>query len=50
MTTRGFKEKEMEEVGRLMADTLKRAKNDESLDGIIEKVHAMTADYPLYDK
>ncbi len=50
MTTRGFKEKEMEEVGRLMADTLKRAKNDESLDGIIEKVHAMTADYPLYSK
>ncbi|WP_462421603.1 serine hydroxymethyltransferase [Salinicoccus sp. Marseille-QA3877] len=50
MTTRGFKEKDMEEVAKLMAETLKRAKNDESLDGIIEKVHAMTADYPLYSK
>ncbi|HIV82392.1 MAG TPA: serine hydroxymethyltransferase [Candidatus Salinicoccus merdavium] len=48
MTTRGFKEKDMEEVAKLMAETLKRAKNEESLDGIIEKVHAMTADYPLY--
>lgn len=48
MTTRGFKEKDMEEVAKLMAETLKRTKNEESLDGIIEKVHAMTADYPLY--
>lgn len=50
MTTRGFKEKDMEEVAKLMAETLKRTKNEESLDGIIEKVHAMTADYPLYGK
>ena len=50
MTTRGFKEKDMEEVAKLMAETLKRVKNEESLDGIIEKVHAMTADYPLYGK
>ncbi|SDL04370.1 serine hydroxymethyltransferase [Lacicoccus qingdaonensis] len=48
MTTRGFKEKDMEEVAKLMAETLKRTKNEEGLDGIIEKVHAMTADYPLY--
>src|SRR5690625_572120 len=48
MTTRGFKEKDMEEVAKLMAETLKRAKNEESRDGIIEKVHAMTAYYPLY--
>lgn len=50
MTTRGFKEKDMEEVANLMAETLNRAKNEESLDGIIDKVHAITADYPLYGK
>lgn len=50
MTTRGFKEKEMEEVAGLMADTLKRAKDGESMEGITEKVHALTADYPLYSE
>lgn len=50
MTTRGFKEKEMEEVAGLMAETLKRAKDGGSMEGITEKVHALTADYPLYSE
>lgn len=50
MTTRGFKEKEMEEVASLMAETLKRTKDGESMEGITEKVHALTAKYPLYNE
>ncbi|CAM4339269.1 serine hydroxymethyltransferase [Lacicoccus alkaliphilus] len=48
MTTRGFKEKEMEKVAELMVETLKRTRDGESLEGIKEQVHALTADYPLY--
>lgn len=50
MTTRGFKEKEMEEVASLMAETLKRTKDGESMEGITEKVHALTVKYPLYSE
>lgn len=50
MTTRGFKEKEMEEVASLMAETLKRTKDGGSMEGITEKVHALTAKYPLYSE
>ena len=50
MTTRGFKEKEMEKVAELMVETLKRTRDGESLEGIKEQVHALTADYPLYSE
>ncbi|SOC42709.1 serine hydroxymethyltransferase [Salinicoccus kekensis] len=50
MTTRGFKEKEMEKVAELMVETLKRTRDGESLEGITEQVHALTADYPLYSE
>jgi glycine hydroxymethyltransferase len=50
MTTRGFKEKEMEKVAELMIETLKRTRDGESLEGIKEQVHAVTADFPLYSE
>lgn len=50
MTTRGFKEKEMEKVAELMVETLKRTRDGESLEGIEEQVHALTADFPLYSE
>lgn len=50
MTTRGFKEKEMEKVAELMVETLKRTRDGESLEGIKEQVHALTADFPLYSE
>ena len=50
MTTRGFKEKEMEKVAELMIETLKRTRDGESLEGIKEQVHALTADFQLYSE
>ncbi|MCD2138125.1 serine hydroxymethyltransferase [Salinicoccus halitifaciens] len=50
MTTRGFKEKEMKKVAELMVETLKRTRDGESLEGIKEQVHALTADFPLYSE
>ena len=48
MTTRGFTAKDMEEVGHIIVETLTRVKNEESLDGISEKVTKLTGKYPLY--
>lgn len=49
MTTRGFKEAEMEEVADIIIETLTKEKNSESLDGIHDKVVALTKKFPLYD-
>ncbi len=49
MTTRGFKEAEMEEVADIIIETLTKEKNGESLDGIHDKVVALTKKFPLYD-
>ena len=49
MTTRGFKESEMEEVADIIIETLTKEKNGESLDGIHDRVVQLTSKYPLYD-
>ncbi|MDK6863719.1 MULTISPECIES: serine hydroxymethyltransferase [Nosocomiicoccus] len=49
MTTRGFKEAEMEEVADIIIETLTKEKNGESLDGIHDRVVQLTSKYPLYD-
>ncbi|CAM3403815.1 serine hydroxymethyltransferase [Nosocomiicoccus ampullae] len=49
MTTRGFKEAEMEEVADIIIETLTKEKNGESLDGIHDRVVALTKKFPLYD-
>lgn len=48
MTTRGFTADDMTEVGHIIVETLTRVKNEESLDGILEKVTKLTGKYPLY--
>jgi glycine hydroxymethyltransferase len=48
MTSRGFTEEDMTEVADLIIETLNRVKEEQSLEGIIDKVHALTAKYPLY--
>ncbi|CAD2080015.1 serine hydroxymethyltransferase [Jeotgalicoccus coquinae] len=48
MTTRGFTTEDMTEVGKIMVETLKRAKNEENLEGISDKVTKLTGKYPLY--
>lgn len=48
MTSRGFNEEDMREVADLIVETLTRVKEDTSLEGIQDKVHALTAKYPLY--
>ena len=49
MTTRGFKEAEMEEVADIIIETLTKEKNGENLDGIHDRVVALTKKFPLYD-
>ncbi|MFD2830674.1 serine hydroxymethyltransferase [Corticicoccus populi] len=48
MTSRGFNEADMEQVADLIVETLNRVKEEASLEGLQEKVHALTAKYPLY--
>lgn len=48
MTTRGFTTEDMKEVGNIIVDTLSRVKNEESLDGLYDKVIKLTGKYPLY--
>jgi len=48
VTTRGFKEAEMREVGALIAEVLNNIENEEALGRVREKVGALTARFPLY--
>lgn len=48
MTTRGFTTEDMKEVGNIIVDTLTRLKNEESTDGLYDKVIKLTGKYPLY--
>jgi glycine hydroxymethyltransferase len=48
VTTRGFKEEEMREVGRLIATVLTNIGNEEVIAGVRRKVEALTARFPLY--
>lgn len=48
MTTRGFTAEDMTEVGNIIVETLTRVKNEETLEGISDKVTKLTGKYPLY--
>ena len=47
-TTRGFKEEEMREVGRLIAAVLTNITNEEVIEGVRQRVQALTTRFPLY--
>lgn len=48
MTTRGFTTEDMAEVGNIIVETLTRLKDEESFDGIKDKVTKLTGKYLLY--
>ncbi len=49
LTTRGFKEPEMQEVGRLIDRVLKQINDDKTRDQVKHKVREMCDAFPLYD-
>jgi glycine hydroxymethyltransferase len=48
VTTRGFREAEMREVGRLIAEVLTNISNEDVIAGVRRKVEALTSRFPLY--
>ena len=48
VTTRGMKEKEMEEIAGLIEETLQNAANEDKLDQIRKRVEVLTHKFPLY--
>ncbi len=48
VTSRGFKEDEMKQIGELIAFTLKNHDNDEKLKEAAERVSELTSRFPLY--
>jgi glycine hydroxymethyltransferase len=48
VTTRGFREEEMREVGGLIAEVLTNLGQEEVIAGVRRKVEALTARFPLY--
>ncbi len=48
LTTRGFTEEDMIDVGKLMYDTLMNPDNDAVLDNVRERVKALSDKHPLY--
>src|SRR6185369_15099672 len=48
VTTRGFGEAEMREVGSLIAEVLQHIADEETIAGVRQKVGALTARFPLY--
>ena len=48
VTTRGFKEEEMREVGKLIATVLTNIGNEDVIASVRRKVEALTARFPLY--
>jgi glycine hydroxymethyltransferase len=49
VTTRGFRENEMREVGSLIAEVLNHMSDDAAIAGVRQKVGALTARFPLYN-
>ncbi|MFB4163316.1 serine hydroxymethyltransferase [Alteribacillus sp. JSM 102045] len=49
VTSRGFGEKEMDEIGSIMALTLKNHDHEESLKAAAERVDALTEQFPMYE-
>jgi glycine hydroxymethyltransferase len=48
VTTRGFVEEDLREVGRLIADVISNAKSEEMIIRVRAEVGKLTAKYPLY--
>ncbi len=48
VTTRGFVEEDLREVGRLIADVITNAKSQEMIGRVRKKVAVLTSKYPLY--
>jgi glycine hydroxymethyltransferase len=48
VTTRGFQEAEMREVGELISDALNNINNEEALATVRKRVEALTERFPLY--
>ena len=48
VTTRGFREAEMREVGALIAEVLTNIANEDAIAGVRQKVEALTDRFPLY--
>ena len=48
VTTRGFRESEMTEVGKLIAYVLNNVKSEEAIDEARKRVSALTERFPLY--
>ena len=48
MTTRGFGEVEMREVGQLIAEVLRDVSNERVRASVCRKVEALTEEFPLY--
>jgi glycine hydroxymethyltransferase len=48
VTTRGFKEEEMREVGRLIAEVLTHIDQEDTIADVRRKVGTLTARFPLY--
>ena len=49
VTTRGMKEKEMEEIGNFILDTIENINDDKKLSEIKERVKELCLRFPLYD-
>ena len=49
VTTRGFKEAEMREVGALISEVLHNIGSEEVIAGVRQKVAALTSRFPLYE-
>jgi glycine hydroxymethyltransferase len=50
ITTRGFKEEEAKQVAHLIADVLDNPMDETVISATKEKVHALTAKFPVYGK
>ena len=49
VTTRGMKESEMRDIGKMIADVLKSKGNEEVIKKVKNKVREMTSAFPLYE-
>jgi glycine hydroxymethyltransferase len=50
VTTRGMKEKEMEEIAELIDTVLKAPQDERNLKDVRDRVHALTRRFPLYEE
>ncbi|MFB4475920.1 serine hydroxymethyltransferase, partial [Oceanobacillus caeni] len=50
VTSRGFGEEEMKEVAAIIAKTLKNHEDEAVLNEARQRVNAITANFPLYEK